>query len=77
MMTILAAVELITLSTIDGRAVLVNPEQVTQLRETRPEGPNKQLTDKVRCVISLTDKTYVTVAEDCGTVRKLMEGAMP
>lgn len=77
MMMLAAAVELITLSTIDGRAVLVNPEQVTQLREARPEGPSKQLTDKVRCVISLTDKTYVTVAEDCATVRTLMEGAKP
>jgi hypothetical protein len=72
---ILAFVEIIALSSIDGRAVLVNPEQVTQLRETRPEGdPKKQLTGKVACVISLTDGSYVTVAEACNRVRELLEG---
>lgn len=75
---IFAAVELVTLYTVDGRAVLVNPQQVTQLHEARAEGaPNKQLTDKVRCIIRLTDASYVTVTEDCDTVRELLEEAKP
>lgn len=58
----------------DGREVLVNPRQVTRLGEARPEGdPQKTLTDEVRCVIWLTDGTYVAVVETCVTVRRLME----
>jgi uncharacterized protein YlzI (FlbEa/FlbD family) len=75
---VLAAVQLITLNSLDGRAVLVNPRHVTQLREAREEGdPDKQMTGRARCVIRLTDGSFVTVAEDCGEVRKLMEGAEP
>lgn len=68
------AIGLIALHLVDGREVLINPRQVTRLGESRPEGdPQKTLTDEVRCVIWLTDGTYVAVIETCGTVRKLME----
>lgn len=72
----LVAVQLITVHMIDGRVVQINPAQVTQLLTTRSEG-NKSLPDAVQCVIRLTDGSFTSVAEDCETVRKLMEGAKP
>lgn len=69
-------VVLIVLHLVDGRAVQINPAQVTQLQETRADlDPKKQMTKNIRCVVRLTDSTYVSVAEDCDTVRELMEGA--
>ena len=68
------AVELITLHMIDGRVVLINPRQVTHLLSARPdEAANKSFPDAVDCVIRFSDGTYVSVAEDCDEVRKLME----
>ena len=73
---LLAAADLILLTMLDGRDVLINPAQITQLRESRPEGhPDKLLADPVRCVIRLTDGTYVTVAVTCDVVRDKIEGA--
>jgi hypothetical protein len=67
------AVALIVLHMIDGRVVLVNPRQVTQLLSANP-GPNKVLPDAVQCVVRLTDGSFLSVAENCDTVRKMMEG---
>jgi hypothetical protein len=74
MMPMLIVVELITLHMIDGRVVQVNPRQVTQLLSSTPEQPNKALADGVKCVVRFVDGSYTSVAEDCNTVRKLMEG---
>ena len=75
---ILIAVQLVTLYGLDGRAIIINPAQVTQIREARDEGDTgKQFSDKVHCLIRLTDGSYVAVAEDCDRVRELMEGAKP
>ena len=71
-MIAVAAVALVLLHMIDGRPVLINPKQVTQLLSSLP-GPNKVLPDAVQCVIRLADGSYTSVAEDCDTVRKLME----
>ena len=75
MLIILAAVELITLHMIDGRVVQVNPKQVTQLLSEKPAGGgNKALPDAVHCVVKFSDGAFLSVAEDCNTVRELMEG---
>ena len=69
----LAAVELITLHMIDGRVVQVNPRQVTQLvsgNDTSEQG--KVLPDAVNCVVRFTDGAFLSVAEDCETVRAMM-----
>jgi hypothetical protein len=74
-MITVAAVALVLLHMIDGRVVLINPKQVTQLLSTPPAGgPNKVLPDAVQCVVRLSDGSYLSVAEDCDTVRRLMEG---
>ena len=66
-----AAVALVMLHMIDGRIVLINPRQVTQLLSATP-GPNKVLPDAVQCVVRLADGSYTSVSEDCDTVRELM-----
>lgn len=67
------AVTLVTLHMIDGRVVQINPRQVTQLISPLPGNPNRALVEGVHCVVRLTDGSFLSVAEDCGTVRKLME----
>ena len=69
---LLVALHLIVLHTVDGREVSVNPEQVTTLHATRDEG-NKLVTDEAHCVVMLTDGKFVSVAEACDEVRKLLE----
>lgn len=70
---ILAAVELITLHMIDGRVVQINPQQVTQVISGRPAGDaSKSFPEAVQCVVRFTDGSFLSVAEDCATVRELM-----
>lgn len=69
---LLIAVELITLHMIDGRVVQINPKQITQMLSAVPEGSNRILANEVNCVIRFTDGSFLSVLEDCDTVRKLM-----
>lgn len=70
----LAAVELITVHMIDGRVVQINPNQITQLWSGKPPDANVVIHEDVKCVIRFVDGTHTSVAEDCETVRKLIEG---
>ena len=47
-MTSALSVTMIVVHMIDGTVVQINPEQVTQMRETRDQ--NSQLPDAVNCV---------------------------
>src|SRR5215831_2496437 len=67
---------LIALHTVDGRLVLVNPAQITQVREPLPESnTGRQLTTGVQCVITLTDRSFAAVREDCAKVYRAAETA--
>ena len=67
---------LIALHTVDGRLVLVNPAQITQVREPLPEGnKGRQITKGVQCVITLTDRSFAAVREDCAKVYHAAETA--
>jgi len=68
-----ALVELITVHMIDGRAVQINSQQITQLIHGS-EGPNKVLVKGVHCVIRLTDSSFVSVAETCAEVEAKIGG---
>jgi len=75
-MTVLAAIDLLTLHMVDGRVVQANPAQITQLIHPRAPGkPNKQLPDKVQCLVRFADGTYLSVVEDCEAVRDAMKKA--
>lgn len=68
-------VGLIVVHTIDGREITINPAQVTFLTGPKDGRPNALLVEGVNCVINLADGKYVTVAETCEAVRKLLEAA--
>jgi uncharacterized protein YlzI (FlbEa/FlbD family) len=69
--TIAATIILITVHMIDGRVVQINPAEITSL--TWPKDKNSALVDGVHCVISLTDGKFLSVAETCDEVEKLIE----
>lgn len=77
METVIAAVVLIILHTVDGRQIGINPDQVVSLRPSLTatgEAKNKHFTDEVQCVINMTDGKYVTVIESCDAIKKKLEG---
>jgi hypothetical protein len=72
--TTLVTVVLIVLHTLDNRPVRINPSQIVQVVQPKPEGtPNKQMHDAVSCVIRFTDGSYVSVIESCDDVRRIVE----
>jgi uncharacterized protein YlzI (FlbEa/FlbD family) len=70
---LLAAIELIALTQLDGRTAYVNPLHIIQLEETHSAKgkPNREFTDEVHCVIGMNGGKYITVRETCDEVRKL------
>ena len=74
-MTILIVLHLIVLHTVDGREIVLNPAQVTSMREAHEANdPDRAFTKDVRCMVNLADGKFVTVIEECDEVRRLMEG---
>lgn len=68
----LLALTLIVLHSIDGFEIFINPEQIIILRPTSEAAkgtPNTLIAKGHACVIGLTDGKFVSVVEDCGTVR--------
>jgi hypothetical protein len=67
-------VVLIVLHTLDGREIDINPALVTHMREAREDdAEGKAFTNGVRCMINLADGKFVSVVEECPTVRRLIE----
>jgi hypothetical protein len=69
----IVAAAFIMLHTIDGLEVSINPAQVTSLHAKRTDRPNNLLTDRAVCVVGLTDGKFVTVIEDCASVRAMIK----
>jgi uncharacterized protein YlzI (FlbEa/FlbD family) len=58
--------EFIMVETIDGRHVHINPAAIVSIIDV-----NKRLvTDKVHCVVSLSNGKYVTVVKSCDELRR-------
>jgi uncharacterized protein YlzI (FlbEa/FlbD family) len=64
---------LVLLHTVDGRATLINPEQVASMSAHVEGGKNKLLVETVQCVIGLTNGKIVSVVEPCDEVKQLLE----
>jgi uncharacterized protein YlzI (FlbEa/FlbD family) len=62
--TILLALTLLEVHTLDGRTVWINEEEILSL-----SAPGKGITDKAECLITLTDKKFSTVKESCDELR--------
>jgi hypothetical protein len=60
----------VTLHAPQGAVIEINPDQVTSLRNAPPQ-KRGSFTEQANCLINLTDGKFVTVIEDCETVRKL------
>lgn len=74
MLTTLVVLHMIVLHTVDGREIDVNAAQITHMREAHDDNADdKYFTKGVRCMLNLADSKYVTVAETCEAVRKLIE----
>lgn len=65
------AAGLVVLHRADGGEVVVNPMQVTSLRN--PAGKYRQLQPTGNCVIDLTDRKFIMVMESCAEVKRLLE----
>lgn len=76
---ILVAIQLITVTMIDGRVVTINPAQVTRLSEANRDLSvgDHLLPDAVKCVIFFTDGAYLSIAESCMEVTNRWLGVKP
>ena len=76
---IILALHLVRLTGIDGRHIEINPEQVIELRgQTEHPLPgaagSRLVHPDTNCLVFTTDGKFVSVKEDCDTVRlKLQE----
>jgi hypothetical protein len=66
-------IELVTVHMLDGRAVQVNVQEVTQLVHSTGKG-NKSFVPGIHCVVRLTDGTFVSVVETCEAIEQEMKG---
>lgn len=77
MIALAVALQLVAFETLDGREVLVNPAHIVSVSETSEtrDAQAKLFTDKVHCILNLTNGTHVSVADSCDVVRRRLEEA--
>ena len=71
-MSILLAASLFMVEGFDGRIVFINPEQVVSVAP--PKENDALFARGVRCVISLSDRKFVTTRESCDVLRARVSG---
>jgi hypothetical protein len=68
-----SGIEVIVVHQLDGREAIINTMQITQLIEERAKGsPHKMLTDKVHCVVALSDRRWVGTVETCEQIHAML-----
>lgn len=70
-----AVFALLLLHAGDGRNITVNTALITSMLGAPVTGPSKAFTDKVRCMINLSDGKFITVIETCEQVRAMIGGS--
>lgn len=64
----------IILRTLEGHDVAINPDQITSITRGKDGEANKLLTERVACVIGLSDRRFISVLDDCADVlRKISD----
>jgi hypothetical protein len=63
------ALLLIPLHGPTGQRIDVNPDEVTSVREPQR---GSTLSEKVHCVIGMTNGRFIALGDDCSTVRRAM-----
>lgn len=66
----MALYEMLTLHTLDGRTVYVNPSQVISM--AHPKDSNDLLVKGIQCIITLADGKFISAKETCEQVQDLM-----
>lgn len=61
---------LILLHGPDGKEIWINPDLIVSMR---PKAGQGNFTDQANCLINLGDGKFVTIIEDCPTVKSLSE----
>jgi len=67
---ILLAAHLVTLTGPNGQAIILNADQVVSMRTRRDDD---HFAKGVKCLIHTSDGKFVTVLEDCDTVREAFD----
>lgn len=62
---------MVLLHRADGGEVILAPAQITSLHAAAKEGP-RVMSQRMGCVVWLTDGRMVTVSEPCDAVRRLL-----
>jgi ketosteroid isomerase-like protein len=58
--------ELLLLVMLDGRITYLNPREIVSVTEAKDaDDPGKHYTDKVKCVVSMTDGKVFSTEETC------------
>lgn len=76
-MVVLIATLLVSVTTMDGARVFINPAFVTKLyptKEAAARTPNELVVKGARCVVTMSDGKFLSVMEECDYVRALLEG---
>ena len=66
-------IALLLLHAPDGAEIRINPEQVTSMHSRHATNKNSLFSENVGCLIRLSGGKFVTVAEDCRVIEKLLE----
>jgi hypothetical protein len=65
----LVTLQFIIFRTLDGRDVSTNVAHIVSVARAKDPGKST-FSSNVHCVITLLDKNFVSVAEECDSVRK-------
>ncbi len=66
----LAVLALLTLHTLDGRTITINPTAIVSIAKPKD---GEVITDDVGCVVSLVDGKFVSTRETCMEVITLIK----
>lgn len=68
-------IELLTLMTLDGREVHVNPRHIISIIETRrsDDDPQKLMAPGIRCVVTTIGGGRIATKEECSDVERRLE----
>lgn len=76
MIELFVAMQLITVHMIDGTEVSINPAAITMMRKGRDaDDPRRQFPEDVQCVIWFGDGHFLSIAETCAELIKMMSEA--
>jgi hypothetical protein len=71
---LLAVLELVTVTGLDGRRIDINPKFVVSVVQPKEKGT---LTSQATCVLNFNDRKFLSIRESCDEVRALLKRGSP